>query len=160
MGDCFCLSSSVSTMGVHARPGSGFYPTGPALDSHKSRQMARTTPKWRFASAALRDGPSGSHPKDTAKTLAAGLEQCRLYTVQYATQALLVPCTPGSAPETSFGYPLLNRMGAHSRHVPQARMLYWVTNSFRASFLSSRGPHCLPGISPFFLMLCLSVNIE
>ena len=127
----FCLYSSVWTMGVDLRPGSGFYPTGPALDSHKSRQMARTTPKWRFASAALKEGPSGSHRKDTARTLAAGSGQHKLYTAHCTT---CNPRTPGSAPRTSFGYPLLNRMGAQTRHVPQARMLYWVSEVQQGQF--------------------------
>ena len=51
--------------GIHARLGSGFYPTGPALDSHKSRHMARVTLTRKSAIAfkerhlALKESPQG-----------------------------------------------------------------------------------------------------
>ena len=44
-------------------------------------------------------------------------------------------------------YPLLNRMGAQTRHVPQARTLYWVAKSSRASLMPSRGRVVVPNIA-------------
>ena len=43
-------------------------------------------------------------------------------------------CNPRAAPRTWFGNPYLNRYGAHSKLIPQARMHYWVAKSSRASF--------------------------
>ena len=57
-------------------------------------------------------------------------------------------CNPRAAPRTWFGNPYLNRYGAHSKHIPQARMDYWVAKSSRASLMPSRGTNPPPPTTP------------
>ena len=66
------------------------------------------------------------------------LIRCRRIPIRHPSAGSSVPCNPRVAPRTWFGNPYLNRYGAHSKHIPQARMYYWVAKSSRASLMPSR----------------------
>ena len=92
--------------------------------------------------------PGGSHsPRPTRRlnppTSAVGLTssgcQTEIHFRHPISEDFVVPDKPGAAPRTWFGNPYLNRYGAHSKHMPQASMLYWVAKSSRASLMPSRG---------------------
>ena len=74
--------------------------------------------------------------------------------IRHPSAGTLVPRNLRAAPETLFGNLLLNRMEAHSKHVPRARTLYWEAKSSRASLMPSRGytvgkySHMTPNSSP------------
>ena len=89
--------------------------------------------------------PRGSHPPDRPGGLTLPLRPSASHHRQriparQLSEDYLVPDNLGQHPGPGLVTPYLNRRGAHSKHMPQASMLYWVAKSSRASLMPSRGP--------------------
>ena len=88
--------------------------------------------------------PRGSHPPDRPGGLTLPLRPSASHhrqriPVRQLSEDYLVPDNLGQHPGPGLVTPYLNRRGAHSKHMPQASMLYWVAKSSRASLMPSRG---------------------
>ena len=84
--------------------------------------------------------PRGSHPPDRPGGLTLPLRPSASHHRQripfrQLSEDYLVPDNLGQHPGTGLVTPYLNRREAHSKHMPQASMLYWVAKSSRASLL-------------------------
>ena len=87
--------------------------------------------------------PRGSHPPDRPGGLTLPLRPSASHHRQriparQLSEDYLVPDNLGQHPGPGLVTPYLNRRGAHSKHMPQASMLYWVAKSSRASLMPSR----------------------
>ena len=93
--------------------------------------------------------PRGSHPPDRPSGLTLPLRPSASHhrqriPVRQLSEDYIVPDNLGQHPGPGLVTPYLNRRGAHSKHMPQASMLYWVAKSSRASLM----PSCNDLISP------------
>ena len=145
---CFVLSTPTSPSRTRPKTGLGVIGDEPCRLNGTTQALGEPV-EANHLRRTIHRVPRGSHPPDRPGGLTLPLRPSASHhrqriPVRQLSEDYLVPDNLGQHPGPGLVTPYLNRRGAHSKHMPQASILYWVAKSSRASLMPSRGFICMP----------------